>query len=285
MLIDTHAHLDFPDFSPDLDAVLARAAEAGITRIITIGTSIEGSRRAVALAEKYSQVYAVVGVHPNSAIDAADDFLGELRTLAQNPRVVALGEAGLDYHRLPSSHLLGSKDAILSESPLSDPREPTAAIRDGAVKTTQAMVFEQQLDLAVELGLNVVIHERDAWDDTVDMLRPYTGKLRDVFHCFGKAPAQAEELIALGHMVSFTGIVTFKNAVDAQETARRIPDNSFMFETDCPFLAPVPFRGKRCEPAHTRQVAEYVAKLRGDLFDILAARTSANAAAFFRFPD
>jgi TatD DNase family protein len=285
MLIDTHSHLDFSDFAADLDAVLARAEAAGVTRIVTIGTSIEGSRRAVALAEKYPQVYAVVGVHPNSAVEAEDNFIDELRVLAQNPRVVALGEAGLDYHRLPSGHLLGGKDAILSEMPLSDPREPVAAIRDGAVKSAQAAVFEQQLDLAVELGLNVVIHERDAWDDTLEILRPYTGKLRAVFHCFGRMPTHAQDLIELGHMVSFTGIVTFKNAVEAQETARQISPQSFMVETDCPFLAPVPFRGKRCEPAHTRQVAEHVARLRGEVLENLAARTSANAAAFFRFPD
>jgi TatD DNase family protein len=285
MLFDTHAHLDFPDFASDLEGVLGRAAEAGITRINTIGTTIEGSRRAVELAEKYPQVYAVIGVHPNSALEAADNFLDELRALAQSPRVVALGETGLDYHRLPSKHLLGAKDAILSETPLSDPREPYAAIRDGAVKTTQAVVFQQQLDLAVELGLNVVIHERDAWDDTLELLRPYAGKLRAVFHCFGKTPTHAEELLALGHMVSFTGIVTFKNAVEAQQSARQIPAESFMFETDCPFLAPVPYRGKRCEPTHVRQIAEHVARLRGEPLDLLAARTSANAAAFFRFPN
>ena len=169
--------------------------------------------------------------------------------------------------------------------PFNDPQEPAAAIRDGAVKCAQAAVFEQQLDLAVELGLNVVIHERDAWDDTLEILRPYTGKLRAVFHCFGKSPAQAGELLDLGHMVSFTGIVTFKNAAEAQETAQQIPAETFMFETDCPFLAPVPFRGKRCEPAYTRQVAEHVARLRGATLESLAAQTSANAAAFFRFPD
>ncbi|MEP6670912.1 MAG: TatD family hydrolase [Chthoniobacter sp.] len=285
MLFDTHAHLDFPDFSDDLDAVLARAEAAGITRINTIGTSVEGSRRAVELAEKYPNVYAVIGVHPNSAVEAGENFIEELRILAQSPRVVAIGEAGLDYHRLPSKHLLASKDAILSEMPLSDPMEPTAAVRDGAIKTAQAIVFEQQLDLAVELGLNIVIHERDAWEDTLALLRPYTGKLRAVFHCFGKPPVNADELLDLEHVVSFTGIVTFKNAADAQETARQVPPDSFMFETDCPFLAPVPFRGKRCEPAYTRQVAECVAQLRGESFADLAARTSRNAAAFFRYPD
>jgi TatD DNase family protein len=282
MLIDTHAHLDFPDFTNDFDGVLARAEAAGIQRIVTIGTSVEGSRHAVALAEKYPQVYAV---HPNSAVEAADDFIGELRTLAKSPRVVALGEAGLDYYRLPSKQLLAAKDAVLSEMPWADPNEPVAAIRDGAIKSAQAAVFEQQLDLAVELGLNVVIHERDAWDDTLDLLRPYTGKLRTVFHCFGKSPAHAGALLEMGHMVSFTGIVTFKNAAEAQETARTIPDASFMFETDCPYLAPVPFRGKRCEPAYTRDTASHVAHLRGATLESLAAQTTANAEAFFRFPD
>ncbi|HEY3897636.1 MAG TPA: TatD family hydrolase [Chthoniobacter sp.] len=285
MLIDTHAHLDFPDFANDFDGVLARAEAAGIQRIVTIGTSVEGSREAVALAEKYPQVYAVIGVHPNSAVEAADNFIDELRTLAKSPRVVAIGEAGLDYYRLPSKQLLAAKDAVLSEMPWADPNEPAAAIRDGAIKTAQATVFEQQLDLAAELGLNIVIHERDAWDDTVSLLQPYTGKLRAVFHCFGKSPAYARVLLEMGHMVSFTGIVTFKNAAEAQETARTIPDSSFMFETDCPYLAPVPFRGKRCEPAYTRETASHVARLRGTTLESLAAQTTANAAAFFRFPD
>ena len=284
MLTDTHAHLDFPDFANDLDEVFARAAAAGVSRIVTIGTSVESSRRAVALAEKYPQVFAVIGVHPNSADEAAPDFIDELRRLAQNPRVVGLGETGLDHHRLPSRQMLEPAPGWLAEMPLNDPREPEAAIRDGVHKSTQAIVFEQQLDLAAELGLNVVIHERDAWDDTVSLLQNYTGKLRAVFHCFGKAPAQADEIRALGHLVSFTGIVTFKNAQAAQETARTVPGDAFMVETDCPFLAPVPFRGKRAEPAHTRTTAEFIATLRGEPLAALAARTTATADAFFRFP-
>jgi len=261
MLFDTHAHLDFPDFSSDLDGVLARAAAAGITRINSIGTSVEGSRRAIALAEKYPQVFAVVGVHPNSAIEATGNIADELRSLAQNPRVVAIGETGLDYYRLPG----GAEDA--------------------AIKAAQATIFRQQLDLAAELNLNVVIHEREAWDDTLAILRPYTGKLRAVYHCFGKSPAHARELLALGHMVSFTGIVTFKSAAEAQQTAQQLPAESFMFETDCPFLAPVPFRGKRCEPAYVRNTAEFIAHLRGETLDTLAERTSANARTFFRYPN
>ena len=283
MLIDTHAHLDFPDFANDLDAVLDRAAAAGVTRIITIGTSVESSRRAVALAEKYAQVFAVIGVHPNSAEEARDGFIDELRALAKSPRVVALGETGLDYHRLPGPTPRADLAAIGGAVCTGEPGDVAADVRATALKNSQSIVFEQQLDLAVELGLNVVIHERDSWDDTLAILRPYANRLRAVFHCFGKSPAAADELRALGHLVSFTGIVTFKNAAPAQETARQIPASAFMVETDCPFLAPVPFRGKRCEPAHTRQVAECIAGLRGATFEEIAAQTSANAAAFFRF--
>jgi TatD DNase family protein len=279
MLIDTHAHLDFPDFASDFDAVLDRATAAGVTRIISIGTSIESSRRAVALAEKYPQVFAVIGVHPNSAHEAEGDFIGELRALAQNPRVVGLGETGLDYYRLPSASRPPESLAALGNE---TPGEIDAAIADGARKSIQAAVFEQQLDLAVELGLNVVIHEREAWDDTLAILRGYTGRLRAVFHCFGKSPAHAEQLFALDHLVSFTGIVTFKNAAEAQATAAQAPADRFMVETDCPFLAPIPFRGKRCEPAHTRQTAEHVARLRGETLEALATRTSRTAASFFR---
>ncbi len=284
MLIDTHAHLDFPDFADDLDAVLARAAESGVTRILTIGTSIEGSRRAVALAEKYPQVFAVVGVHPNSAQEAATDFVQELRELARHPRVVAIGEAGLDYHRLPGRTILAPQPAYIAEMPLNDPREIEAAIRDGAVKERQAEVFLHQLELAAELSLNVVIHERDAWSDTLDLLRPYSGCLRAVFHCFGQPPDALQEVLDLGHLVSFTGIVTFKNATIAQDSARAVPYDRFMLETDCPFLAPVPHRGKRCEPTHTRTTAEAVADLRNVPLDKIAAQTSATAEAFFRFP-
>ena len=281
MLTDTHAHLDFPDFAGDLHEILARAAAAGVTRILSIGTSLESSRRAVALAEKYPQVFAVIGVHPNSAEEAAPGFIEELRALALSPRVVGLGETGLDYHRLPSaSQRRVALDVIGDESAA----DIEAALHDGAVKSAQAAVFEQQLDLAAELGLNVVIHERDAWDDTVSILKNHTGRLRAVFHCFGKAPAQADEIRALGHLVSFTGIVTFKNAQTAQETARTVPGDAFMVETDCPFLAPAPHRGKRCEPAHTRLVAEHIARLRGEPLATLAASTEATASAFFRFP-
>jgi TatD DNase family protein len=150
------------------------------------------------------------------------------------------------------------------------------------MKSAQAEAFKAQLDLAVELGRNVVIHQRDAWEDTLDILRPYTGKLRGVFHCFGGSPEDAAELASMGHLVSFTGIITFKNATVVQETARSLAPDGYMVETDCPYLAPVPFRGKTCEPAHVKLTAEKIAELRGDSMDMLAASTEETVRKFFR---
>jgi len=281
MIIDTHAHLDFPDFAGDIDAVIHRAAEMGVTRIVTVGTSEEGSRRAVELAEQYPSIYAVIGIHPNSAIEAGSEAIETLRDLARNPRVVAIGETGLDYYRLPGSRLVHNAVKALANEETADIEE---AIEDGEVKTAQAAIFKLQLDLAVEFGLNVVIHQRgDCWDDTLSILDPYKDKLRAVFHCFGGSPEEAAVLVELGHLVSFTGIVTFKNAELVQETAAAVPDGAFMVETDCPFLSPVPFRGKRCEPAYTRFVAEKIAALRGEPLDVIAQSTTAAALNFFRF--
>jgi len=282
MLTDSHAHLDFPDFAADLDAVLARADAAGVKRIVTIGTTVEGSRRAIALAERFPHVWATVGVHPSNAGEAPEDVQTPLRELARHPKVVALGECGVDYHRLPSSGISESAPATPALGN-ETPADLDAALRDGAYKAKQARIFQQQLDLAVELGLNVVIHERDAWDDALALLEPFTGKLRAVFHCFGKSPAHARQALDRGHLVSFTGIVTFKNAGEIKETVAAVPPDRFMVETDCPFLAPVPFRGKRCEPAHARNVAEQIAALRGVPLDAVAAATESAAGAFFRF--
>lgn len=281
MLIDTHAHLDYPEFSADFDEVIRRAEKAGVTRIITIGTGLESSRRAIALAERHPQVYAVVGIHPTNVQDEPADFYDALRELAGHPRVAAIGETGLDYHHLPSEEKLAASPAMaaLQANVVEDIE---AAVVDGAYKAAQAEAFRAQLDLAAELGLNVVIHQRDAWNDTIEALKPYTGKLRGVFHCFGNRPDQAAEVIALGHLVSFTGIVTFKNAPLVRETAATIPPQAFLVETDCPYLAPAPHRGKRCEPAHTRLVAEKIAEIRGTSLEEIALQTTANAGKFFR---
>jgi len=285
MLIETHAHLDYPDFANDFDEVLRRATEAGVTRIITIGTSVESSRRAIEIAEKYPNVYAVIGVHPTYAGEAEEDVTTPLRELAQNPRVVAIGESGLDYHRLPSVEAAkGKKVQVFSRALQGETEEEIEAqIHDGSYKSKQTSLFEQQLDLAVELGLNVVIHQRDAWDDTLEIMRPYTDKLRGVFHCFGGTLEQANQVLGLDHLVSFTGIVTFKNGANVRDVAAQIPLWKFMVETDCPYLAPVPFRGKRCEPAHTRIVAEAIAAARGISLEEVTEATTETAEQFFRF--
>ena len=285
MLIDTHAHLDYPDFAGDFEDILRRATEAGVTRIITIGTSVESSRRAVELAEKYPNVFAVIGVHPTYVEESGEDVITPLRELAKSLRVVAIGETGLDYHRLPSVEVAKERQTQVFSKALQSftEEEIEADIHDGAYKSKQASLFEQQLDLAVELGLNVVIHQRDAWDDTLEIIRPYSGRLRGVFHCFGGTRAQADEVLGLGHLVSFTGIVTFKNGAAVRDLAAQLPLDSFMVETDCPYLAPVPFRGKRCEPAHTRLVAESIAAARGIGVEELAHATNRTAESFFRF--
>jgi TatD DNase family protein len=284
VLIDTHAHLDYPDFANDLDDVLRRASDAGVTRIITIGTSIESSRRAIALAEKYPAVYAAIGVHPTSIENAEEDVFTPLRELARNPRVVAIGETGLDYYHLPSEEVAKEKQVqVMTALRTETDEEIEAQIREGAYKSKQASLFQQQLDLAIELGLNVVIHQRDAWEDTLKIMQPYTGKLRGVFHCFGGSLDQANEVLELDHLVSFTGIVTFKNGASVREVAAEIPLWKFMVETDCPYLAPVPFRGKRSEPAHTRIVAEAIAAARQVSLKEIAEATTETAETFFRF--
>jgi TatD DNase family protein len=282
-LIDTHAHLDYPDFEPDLEGVIARAAEAGVTRIISIGTSIESSRRAVALTERFPNLFAVIGIHPTNVTEEGLDFLPDLTELGHHPKVVAIGETGIDYHHVPEglqSPKAASVDfALLAQSSGDQER----LIAEGAWKASQADAFGMQLDLAVELGLNVVIHQRSSWSDTLDVLRDYTGKVRGVFHCFGGTPREAAEVASLGHLVSFTGIITFKNAEQVRETAAAVPADGYMVETDCPYLAPVPHRGKRAEPAHTRLVAETVATVRGISLEEVAAQTTRTAEGFFRF--
>jgi len=260
MLIDTHAHLDYTDYDPDRAEVIARATAAGVTEIISIGTHIDSSARAVELAENFPNIWATVGIHPGEVDGAPEDAADHLRKLAQSSRVVAVGEIGLDYHHLPEN----SAEAE-------------------ANKKRQANLFRQQLELTAELGLNAVIHQRDSWDDTLKILREFTGKVRGVFHCFGGTIEQARDVIALGHLVSFTGIVTFKNARQVQAAAQNVAFDQFMVETDCPYLAPAPDRGKRCEPAHTRRVAEQIAQLRGVTLEEIAARTTETARKFFKF--
>ncbi|MFI0347227.1 MAG: TatD family hydrolase [Chthoniobacterales bacterium] len=265
-LIETHAHLDDQKFSADLEDALARAQAAGVTRIISIGTNAEGNKKTLALADRYPSIYPAVGLHPTEVAREKLN-LAALREAASHAKVVAIGEIGIDYYHRP---------------------EDMSSAAEADWKGAQAEAFCQQLDLAVELGLNVIIHQRDrqsgeAWDETLKLLKPYTGKLHAVFHCFGGTPAQAAELARLGHLVSFTGIITFKNAAIVRETAAAVAADGYMVETDSPYLAPMPYRGERAEPAHTRLVAEQVAVVRGISLEQVAAATTATAEKFFRF--
>jgi len=280
MWTDTHAHLDHGAFADDLDAVLDRARAAGVGRIVTIGTTVEGSRTAIALAERHPDVYAAVGIHPEHASEVADNFIEALADLARHPRVVAIGETGLDYFRLPGGPDKSSDDVVAALG-ASDARLMGSALERQRILENQKTVFAAQLELAAQLGKNVVIHQRSSWLDTLDAIRPFTGRLRCVFHCFGGTLEDAREVIELGHLISFTGILTFRNGAALRETAKAIPSGSFMIETDCPYLAPDPHRGKRCEPAQVIHTAEALAACRGGSPGDLSAEIEATTASFF----
>ena len=260
---DTHAHLDYPDFADELPQLVERAAAAGITRLVSIGTDLESSAKAVTLAERFPGVFAVVGWHPNDAVRAPRDFRAELRELAKHPKVVAIGETGLDYFRLPSA-------------------SGGSAAEDAHVKARQAEVFQQQLEVAAEVGLNLVIHTRgECFEETLAMLQPFASRVRGVFHCFVGTPEQMRRVLALNSLVSFTGILTFKNAQSVRDTLAATPLGSFMLETDAPFLAPVPYRGKRCESAYVQDIAAAVAAVKSCTLEELSAATCATAREFF----
>ncbi len=260
---DTHVHLDYPEFAEELPALVERAAAADITRLVSIGTDLESSGRAVALAEKFPQIFAVAGWHPNDAVRAPKDFRAELRALAQHPKVIAIGETGLDYFRLPSANGGSAAD-------------------DAHVKARQAEAFQQQLEVAAEVGLNCVIHTRgECFDETLRLMEPFVGRMRGVFHCFVGTPEQMQRVLAMGSLVSFTGIVTFKNAAQVRATVAATPLGRLMLETDAPFLAPMPYRGKRCESAYVREIAAAIAQVKGCSLDELSAATCRTAHEFF----
>ncbi len=264
VFFDTHAHLDYPDFAADFPQLLERAQAAGITRIICIGTDLESSTRAIRLAEQHDCIYAVAGWHPNNATDAPDDIRPALRELAKHPKVVALGETGLDYYRLPSSQGRGT---------LAD---------DELYKQKQAAIFQQQLEVAAETGLNCVIHQRgDCFEDTLAMMKPFADRVRGVFHCFAGDTAAMQRVLAMNSIVSFTGIVTFKNGQNVRDTVAATPLGKFMLETDCPYLAPIPYRGKRCEPAYVKEIAQTVADTKNISMKELSAATCRAAEEFF----
>lgn len=267
MLIDTHAHLDSDRFSEDLEEVLERAALAGVERMVAIGCDIEGSRRGLALAERWPMVWATVGVHPTYVTEEPNtDWREQLTEMAGHPRCVGIGETGLDYYH---------------------PQPEGSSLED--YRARQKEFFTGQLEIAAAAGKNVVVHQRDrsgavCWEDIKSLMEPWHGRLRAVFHCFLHPWAEAAPLVARGHRISFTGIATYKNAPVVAACAAEAPDGSFFLETDSPYLAPVPHRGKRCEPALVRATAESIAAARGVSVDQLAAVTGSAAADFFGWP-
>jgi TatD DNase family protein len=253
--IDTHCHLADPKLYEDLAGVLTRAAEAGIETIVSVGaiTSIEIDRRTVEIAERHANVYAAIGVHPHDAKDCDADRINALRELAQSKRVVAIGESGLDFHYMHSR------------------------------VEAQESALRRHLELASELDLPITIHCRDAEERLTAIVREVGMPSRGgVIHCFTGNTDAAREFVALGFHISFSGIVTFRNARDLQAAAPTIPADRVMVETDAPYLAPEPYRGKRNEPAYVRRTLEVLAKLRGVEADDLALITSANARRLFR---
>jgi TatD DNase family protein len=259
-LVDSHCHLDLPQFDADRRRI-ARMAERGVRYAVNPAVDLPSSHAAVALARQHESIYAAVGVHPHDAktLDAAG--LEELKTLARFPKVVAIGEIGLDYYR------------------------------DLSPRDVQRRAFQAQLELAAELGLPVIVHDRDAHKDVLAMLndwrlwldaKPYTldGKMC-VLHSFSGDVALAEQAVALGFHIGISGPVTYKNADQLREVARAVPIRQLLIETDAPYLTPQPYRGKRNEPAHVHFVAQAVADARGLTLEEVAAQTSANAAALF----
>jgi TatD DNase family protein len=256
MLIDTHTHLDDPRFETDRDAVLARAREAGVGTLITIGCDVETSRAAVALADRYEQVFATIGVHPHEAQRIGDTWYEDLRRLAQHPKVRAYGEIGLDYHYNHSAPQI------------------------------QRARFREQVLLAKELRLPIIIHTREAADDTLTILREEKASdVGGIFHCFSGDAALAKAALDLGFSLSFSGVITFQNAGALREVVTLVPADRLLIETDCPYLTPVPHRGKRNEPAFVNLVAERIAGLRKEsegTAEWVAQTTTANARRLFR---
>lgn len=250
MLIDAHCHLEDPQFSDDLEGVLERAAQAGVTAMIVAGGDVATSRAAAELAERYDPVFAVVGLHPHYVTEADEANLQAIRSLAARRKVVGIGEIGLDFH-----------------------------YADAAPREMQERLFEVQLELAAELSLPVVVHDRDAHDSLLDILKRRGGRPRGLLHCFSGDLALAREAVELGYVISFAGNVTFRNAGALQEVARALPLEQMTVETDSPFLSPQ--RGARNEPANVARVAAKIAELKGIPPAAAAERTARNARSLF----
>jgi len=248
--IDTHCHMEMKEFDSDREEVIKRAREAGLEVMITIGSDLEGTLEGLKLAELHDFIYCAVGIHPHEAKDFSDQTYSLLKELAQKKKVIAIGETGLDYHY------------------------------DHSPGDLQRTVFRKQLELANESGLPVVIHSREADEDTLNIVRE-SGLSHGVFHCFSGNEDMAEQVMALGFYISIAGPVTFKKAKGLQEVAKRIPDDYLLIETDAPYLSPEPFRGKRNEPAYIINTAKKIVELRGISLQDLSRITTLNAKRLF----
>ena len=253
MLIDSHCHLDFPDFAEERDRIVERALEAGIGRMVTISTRVRRFDAIRALAEAYPEVYCSVGTHPHNAAEEPDVTTEELVELARHPKVVAIGEAGLDY------------------------------FYDKAPRQIQAQGFRRHIAAARETGLPLVIHARDADDDMIAILEDESGKgaFPFILHCFSSGRKLAETGLALGGYVSFSGILTFRNSDELRAIAADIPLDRLLVETDAPYLAPTPYRGKRNEPSYVVETARVLAEVKGVSEAEIAERTTQNVLAIF----
>lgn len=252
MLFDTHVHLNADQFGDDLDEVLTRALEAGVTNMVVVGFDEKTINRALELIERYEELYAAVGWHPVDAVDMTDEHLAWLEELSSHPKVVALGEMGLDYHW------------------------------DKSPKDVQKEVFRKQIRLAKKVKLPIIIHNREADQDIVDLLKEEeAGEVGGIMHCFGGSVEIARQCLDMNFYISLGGPVTFKNARRPKEVAQAVPLDRLLIETDCPYLAPHPYRGKRNEPAYVKLVAEQIASLREMSYEALSTATRENAKKLF----
>ena len=252
-LIDTHTHLDFPHFKKDRAEVLRRAEKAGVQYIVNVGSNLRSSIDSIELSKQYQHIYATVGIHPHDAKDLDQGVLEKLAELVKEKKVVAVGEIGLDYH--------------YEHSPRDIQRE----------------AFRKQLELALAVDLPVVIHSREAEQDTLRILREAgSSNLRGIMHCFSGSLAMAKNCLALGFFLAFGGVITFTNAVELRNVVKTVPLERILIETDCPYLTPHPHRGKRNEPAYVKLVAEQIVLIKGITLEEVAAITSENAGKIYR---
>lgn len=251
-LFDTHAHYDDKAFDADRDTLLASLPAQGVERVVCPGCNLSSSRACVALAEKHEHVYAAVGVHPSDAHEVPAGWVAALEALAHHPKVVAIGEVGLDYHWKPIHF-----DA-------------------------QADVFRAQLALGSRLGLPVIVHDREAHRDCLELVKSFPG-VRGVYHCYSGGPEDAKTLVKLGWSLSFTGVVTYKNARKSLEVLEILPLDRIMIETDAPYLSPEPFRGRRNDSTRVYRVAEVIAGVKGITTEEAAEATYQNGLRFFGF--